>query len=44
VRLSGDPNEFLRMIGKSPNDDGSGQSSTQNGNRPGDRTMAGAKR
>jgi twitching motility protein PilT len=43
VRLSGDPNEFLRMIGKGPNDDSGNQSNTQNG-RPGDRTLAGAKR
>ncbi|HEY0929655.1 MAG TPA: type IV pilus twitching motility protein PilT [Gemmatimonas sp.] len=43
VRSSGDPNEFLRMIGKGPQDD-AGNASTQNGGRPGERALAGAKR
>jgi twitching motility protein PilT len=38
VRASGDPNEFLRMIGKSPLDDGSAAGAT-NGSRPGDKPM-----
>lgn len=42
VRSSGDPNEFLRMIGKAPGEDPS--SGNGNGARPGDRTLAGAGR
>lgn len=44
VRSSGDPNEFLRMIGKGPLDDSGSPPSTQNGNRPGERSLAGARR
>lgn len=42
VRSSGDPNEFLRMIGKAPGEDPS--SGNGNGARPGDRALAGAGR
>lgn len=38
VRSSGDPNEFLRMIGKGPNDDGISAGST-NGTRPGEKPL-----
>lgn len=44
VRSSGDPNEFLRMIGKGPLDDSGSPPSAQNGNRPGERSLAGARR
>ncbi|WP_337172688.1 type IV pilus twitching motility protein PilT [Gemmatimonas aurantiaca] len=44
VRSSGDPNEFLRMIGKGPLDDSGSPPSTQNGNRPGERSLVGARR
>ncbi|MBY0491362.1 MAG: type IV pilus twitching motility protein PilT [Gemmatimonadaceae bacterium] len=40
VRCAGDPNEFLRMIGKSPTDDGAPV--TPIGNRATDRPLAGA--
>ena len=42
VRSSGDPNEFLRMIGKAPGEEPS--SGNGNGARPGDRALAGAGR
>jgi twitching motility protein PilT len=41
VRCAGDPNEFLRMIGKSPSDEGS-LSAPANGARAGDRPLAAA--
>lgn len=44
VRSSGDPNEFLRMIGKGPLEDSGSQPATQNGNRTGERPLAGARR
>jgi twitching motility protein PilT len=40
VRSSGDPNEFLRMIGKGPSDDGP----TPTERRPSERALAGARR
>ena len=39
VRASGDPNEFLRMIGKGPTDDN--LSAPPPANRTGDRAVAG---
>lgn len=46
VRSSGDPNEFLRMIGKGPMDDGLSAPSPANGNgnRATDRPLAGGLR
>ncbi|MCE2900722.1 MAG: type IV pilus twitching motility protein PilT [Gemmatimonas sp.] len=38
MRSSGDPNEFLRMIGKGPLDEG-GLAGASNGSRPGDKPM-----
>lgn len=40
IRASGDPNEFLRMIGKGPNDDN--LSAPPPANRTGDRAVAGS--
>jgi len=40
VRVSGDPNEFLRMIGKAPADEPPPPAATP-GNRPGDRVLTG---
>ncbi len=45
VRSSGDPNEFLRMIGKGPMDDGfSATPPSSNGTRAGDRPLTGGLR
>ena len=44
VRSSGDPNEFLRMIGKGPMDDFSGGSSNGNGARATERPLTGGLR
>ena len=44
VRSSGDPNEFLRMIGKGPMDDFSGGSSNGNGTRATERPLTGGLR
>ena len=43
VRASGDPNEFLRMIGKGPGDDGSASSASPQ-QRTGDRPLVGGIR
>ena len=40
VRSSGDPNEFLRMIGKGPMDDNLGAGTPSNGTKSGDRLTA----
>lgn len=44
VRASGDPNEFLRMIGKSPDGDGDARLTSQNGTRTHERKLAHARR
>jgi twitching motility protein PilT len=44
VRSSGDPNEFLRMIGKGPMDDGFSVATPPSSNRTGDRPLAGGVR
>lgn len=44
TRASGDPNEFLRMIGKGPMDDAFSSGSPQNGSRQSDRMAMGLKR
>ncbi len=44
VRSSGDPNEFLRMIGKGPMDDFSSGSSNGNGTRATERPLTGGLR
>jgi twitching motility protein PilT len=47
VRSSGDPNEFLRMIGKGPMDDGLSAPAAANGsqnNRATDRPLTGGLR
>jgi twitching motility protein PilT len=44
VRSSGDPNEFLRMIGKGPMDDGFSAATPPSSNRTGDRPLVGGVR